>query len=728
MLNLRACLNSLRRAAPGLWTGLFPACGLAFLLGVILYTGLSGTAPIPVFEDIRNSHQKSDALLLDRNGMVIHELRVNDKGRRLDWTGLQDISPAMVKAVCRVEDRRFYRHRGVDWYAVVSAALKNPFAEKSRGASTITMQLAALTGKGLKPGASRRSFSQKYQQMLAALNIEKAWSKEQIMEAYLNLITYRGELQGIAAASRGLFNKDPSGLNDAESYILASLITSPGALIETTITRACRAAQSGAPAAPQICDDIRATARERLGIHYAISPAVADAPHVARKLLKGGRTQARSTLDGRLQRFAAGALSRQLSSLRDDHVFDGAVLVVENRTGEILAYVGNSGSSPGAPASAPFVDGVTALRQAGSTLKPLLYELALEKKYLTASSIIEDSPLNISTPSGLYVPQNYDKSFRGNVTVRTALSASMNVPAVKTVLLAGYGDFYDRLKKLGFDSLTRNAEFYGYSLALGAADISLIELTNAYRALANGGKWSELKLAFDVPAKKSRRVLDANASYIIADILADREARSATFGLENPLSTRFWSAAKTGTSKDMRDNWCIGFSDRYTVGVWVGNFSGQPMRNVSGVTGAAPVWLEVMNYLHEGRPSVVPRRPEGIVTARVSFEDGESAREEFFLKGTEPVTPVKVSAYQRPRITYPADEMLIAIDPEIPEESQFVPFRFEADKGKFHLVINGRQMASESSVVLWKPQPGRYELSLVDEAKRVVDKVSFMVK
>jgi len=179
----------------------------------------------------------------------------------------------------------------------------------------------------------------------------------------------------------------------------------------------------------------------------------------------------------------------------------------------------------------------------------------------------------------------------------------------------------------------------------------------------------------------------------------------------------------------MRDNWCIGYSDKYTVGVWVGNFSGQPMRNVSGVTGAAPVWLEIMNYLHANNPSIQPKKPDGVVLAGISFANvGEGAREEFFLKGTEPVAPVKVSAYQKPRITYPADEMLIAIDPEIPENSQFVPFQFEPEKGKFHWVINGKSLASSSSVVLWKPQRGKYELSIVDDKDRTVDKVNFVVR
>jgi penicillin-binding protein 1C len=305
----------------------------------------------------------------------------------------------------------------------------------------------------------------------------------------------------------------------------------------------------------------------------------------------------------------------------------------------------------------------------------------------------------------------------------------MNVPAVKTVLLVGVDNFYDRLRELGFESLRQSAEYYGYSLALGSADISLYELTNAYRTLANGGLGSEMRLTFEHPVKKAGRVFDPGAAYIISDILSDREARSATFGLENPLSTKFWTAVKTGTSKDMRDNWCIGFSDRYTVGVWVGNFSGEPMRNVSGVTGAAPVWLEIMNYLHAGRPSRQPRPPGDVVRAGIDFEGrAGSAREELFLGGTEPLAPVKVSAYQKPRITYPADEMLIAIDPEIPDDSQLVPFQFEPDRGKYRWVINGKSMASSSSIVLWKPQPGRYELSIVDDKEQVLHKVKFLVK
>jgi penicillin-binding protein 1C len=316
------------------------------------------------------------------------------------------------------------------------------------------------------------------------------------------------------------------------------------------------------------------------------------------------------------------------------------------------------------------------------------------------------------------------------VSVRTALSASINIPAVRTLLLVGLQPFVDRLKQLGFDSLTEEADYYGVALALGSADITLRELANAYRTLANGGQRSELKLRLDQKAGKPARVFDKNAALIVSHILSDREARSATFGLENPLSTRFWTAAKTGTSKDMRDNWCLGYSEKYTVGVWVGNFSGEPMRNVSGVSGAAPVWLEMMNALHAGRPSNPPRLPAGVMAARVSFhQDLEPPREERFLKGTEPISPVRLNTnYQKPRIIYPVPETLISLDPEIPEDLQRVPFQFQPSTHPYEWVLNDRKIGSADPLFLWKPERGKFVLSIVDRENRRIDSVEFLVK
>ena len=212
---------------------------------------------------------------------------------------------------------------------------------------------------------------------------------------------------------------------------------------------------------------------------------------------------------------------------------------------------------------------------------------------------------------GIYRPLDYDREFRGLVSMRTALASSLNVPAVRTTDMVGVEVFADRLRRLGFSGLVEEGDYYGAALALGSADVTLWQLVNAYRTLANGGKYSDLRLTTDADTQKSTRIYSPEASFVISDILSDRASRSTTFGLENSLATRYWSAVKTGTSKDMRDNWCVGYTDRFTVGVWVGNSSGAPMRDVTGITGAAPTWLNVMNYLHDRFGSGQIVRPPG---------------------------------------------------------------------------------------------------------------------
>jgi len=674
---------------------------------------------LPSFQDIKISYKKSDAVLLDRHGEVIHELRIDQKGRRLDWVSLKDISPSLLRAVIYSEDRRFHEHGGVDWRAVSAGVIKNMFTYKRRGASTITMQVASLLDKGLRPKGGKRSIGQKWDQIKAAGELEKGWSKDQILEAYLNLITFRGELQGIGASSRGLFDKAPGGLNEAESIILASLIRSPNAPAADVAKRGC--VLGNAMNAVVSCEDIKRLAESRLSGPYIVRSNATLAYHAAHQLLSKGEERVATTLDGRLQRFASEALQHQLNSLGNQNVNDGAVLVVENRTGDVLAYVGSSSES--------YVDGVKAKRQAGSTLKPFLYGLALEKRLITAASIIDDMPLNVETSAGLYVPQNYDKEFKGAVTVRTALSSSLNIPAVKTLILTGTESFVGRLRELGF-GLKESGDYYGYSLALGSADVSLYELVNAYRTLATGGLWSDLKL---VPGKKRvKRVMGSGASFIISEILSDRQARSLTFGLENPLSTRFWTAVKTGTSKDMRDNWCVGYSEKYTVGVWVGNFDGEPMWNVSGITGAAPAWLEIMDYLHRGISSSPPRPPAIILAKRVDFQHKiEPAREEWFIKGTEPnasLTPDASADHEPVRISYPTNGVIIALDPDIPEGQQMVFFEAQSTNPGLEWVLNNETLGPSGKVISWKPKAGKHLLALVDAEQQILDSVRFEVR
>ena len=684
---------------------------------------------LPGFDDIRASYLKSDAVLLDRHGAVIHELRIDAKGRRLDWAGIKDLSPSLIKAVIWSEDKRFYEHSGVDWMAMGSAAFSHLLSGTKRGASTITMQLVSVLEKDLRPKGSKRTLTQKWDQISAALELEKHWTKDQVLEAYLNLITFRSELQGIVAASRGLFGKDPSGLDEKESLLMAALIRAPNASAPIVATRACMLSESAANKTG--CETLRAFAGEILTRPYHITPHASLAPHVARQLLDEGAQKATSTIDGQLQKFASDVLSYQLRAISSQNVRDGAALVINNKTGEILAYVANSG----ADSSASHVDGIMAKRQAGSTLKPFLYGLAFESRLLTAASLLDDSPVDVPTPAGLYVPHNYDNDFKGQVSARTALSSSLNVPAVRTLMLVGTDDFVRRLKVLGFLDLNEG-DYYGLSMALGSVDVSLYELTNAYRVLANGGRWSSPSLKFD---RKSSgpQVMNPDAAFVVADILSDRAARGLTFGYENPLSTRFWTAVKTGTSKDMRDNWCIGFSSGYTVGVWVGNFSGAPMWNVSGTSGAAPVWLEIMNYLHANRPSSVPLPPAGVVAKRVEFRlSVEPSRSEWFVRGTEPPDrPTSIAGQEEsivntsdnPAIFYPPRDTIFAIDPDIPDENNFIFFQ-ATKQGQFYWVLNDKRIGAYAQTLPWKPGYGRYVLSLMDRQNLVMDSVSFEVR
>ena len=694
--------------------------GLVFALTLVAQVAV---ADIPPFDNVKNNWTSTEGTLLDRHGAPIHEMRVIEHGRRLAWTRLGDISPAALATIIRAEDKRFYKHDGVDWLALSDAALDTLLFSQPRGASTISMQVAAHLDAALKPTRQKRTVSQKWDQIAASRELENSWSKSQILEAYLNLSTFRGELQGVGAASRALFDKDPSGLDEPESLLLAVLLRGPNAKPEGVARRACQLAVN--MEVEVACVQLQRLARSALPAAPNIAPRVALAPHVARELLSAIHPRVQTTLDADLQAYATELLQQQLAALGASHVADAAALVVDNRSGEVLAYVGNAGAT----ASAIYVDGVRAPRQAGSTLKPFLYEMVIGQKLITAASLIDDSPVNLVTPGGLYVPQNYDRDFKGMVSARTALSSSLNVPAVRTLMLVGTDAFVERLQMLGFDDVIHDGDFYGFSLALGSAEVSLWQLTNAYRALANGGQWSPLRLerAFKTAATP---VLDPAASWIVASMLSDPLARSVTFGLENPLASRHWAAVKTGTSKDMRDNWCVGFTGRFTVGIWVGNFDGSPMHDVSGVTGAAPVWIELVDYLHRRSASTQPPRPQSVIARHLDYEkDIEAAREEYFVAGTEiDVVAAKPARTLRAEIAYPGDGSIIALDPDIPDSVQRVRFVAAPQLPGQRWQLDGEMLGTPDKPVLWAPQAGRHDLVLVDATGEELDRVHFEVR
>ena len=712
---------------PGAW-----AAGLALAAGPAL--------ALPSFDEVRADFRSSETLVLSREGEVIQRLRTDATVRRGQWLGLADVSPALQRALVLSEDRRFYEHSGVDWAAVSAAAWANLWHERTRGASTLTMQLAGLLDGDWRQGPGGRTVTQKMGQAVAAQLLERRWRKDQILEAYLNLVPFRGELVGIDALARTLFGKAAHGLDERESAVAAALVRAPNARPALVARRACgvlRDMQQG-QADCEALDLFTTAALQR----RAYDASAGIAPHFARQWLRGGHGAGqRSSLSAPLQRMAQQTLQRHLRELAGRNVQDAALVVLDNASGEVLAWVGSSGPL----SQAAEVDGLLALRQPGSTLKPFLYAQAIAEKRLTAASLLHDSPAQIATAGGLYIPQNYDRQFKGWVSVRQALGSSLNVPAVRTLVMVSPDAFFAQLRRLGL-ALRESGGYYGYSLALGSSEVRLLELANAYRALANGGRVSPVAYAPGARAAFTQ-ALDAGAAFIVGDILADANARVPTFGSDSVLNTRFWSAVKTGTSKDMRDNWAMGWSQRYTVGVWVGNAGGSPMHDVSGSSGAAPIWADVMAWLHRAAPSRAPRPPAGVLRQPVRFDGGadrlEGPREEWFVRGTQQavfaidmeasgayVTSASGKKHMNfgvpARIIAPAPGSIIALDPDIPPAHQRL--QFEATGGaRLRWRIDGKA-AGQGARLAWLPWPGRHRVELLDARGQLQDSLQIEVR
>ena len=712
---------------PGAW-----AAGLALAAGPAL--------ALPSFDEVRADFRSSETLVLSREGEVIQRLRTDATVRRGQWLGLADVSPALQRALVLSEDRRFYEHSGVDWAAVSAAAWANLWHERTRGASTLTMQLAGLLDGDWRQGPGGRTVTQKMGQAVAAQLLERRWRKDQILEAYLNLVPFRGELVGIDALARTLFGKAAHGLDERESAVAAALVRAPNARPALVARRACgvlRDMQQG-QADCEAVDLFTTAALQR----RAYDASAGIAPHFARQWLRGGHGAGqRSSLSAPLQRMAQQTLQRHLRELAGRNVQDAALVVLDNASGEVLAWVGSSGPL----SQAAEVDGVLALRQPGSTLKPFLYAQAIAEKRLTAASLLHDSPAQIATAGGLYIPQNYDRQFKGWVSVRQALGSSLNVPAVRSLVMVSPDAFFAQLRRLGL-ALRESGGYYGYSLALGSSEVRLLELANAYRALANGGRVSPVAYAPGARAAFTQ-ALDAGAAFIVGDILADANARVPTFGSDSVLNTRFWSAVKTGTSKDMRDNWAMGWSQRYTVGVWVGNAGGSPMHDVSGSSGAAPIWADVMAWLHRGAPSHAPRPPAGVLRQPVRFDGGadrlESPREEWFVRGTQQaVFAIDMEApdayiasasgkknmnFGTPaRIIAPAPGSIIALDPDIPPAHQRLQLQAQGGTA-LRWRIDGRPVG-QGAALAWLPWPGRHRVELLDAQGQMQDSVQIEVR
>jgi penicillin-binding protein 1C len=656
----------------------FSISGIIFLS--MIFGGSRMT--IPDFTSVKNHYRPSDVWIVDHQLRPMASLRQNPQHRSLDWVEWSQVSETFKQLIIQVEDQRFYHHFGVDFLALTHATWTGLINQKfKRGGSTLTMQLYRLLQRTSE--SAKTNYLRKIFQILGAIKLELTWSKDEILEAYINLLPLRGELVGLRAASMGFFDKHPEGLLTTESALLIALIRSPNAEIALVIKRACEILKS------VDCEPLHTLAETTIGKSYHLPrhrdliPILSD--HVKQSTSTPSLIQ--TTLDIRTQTMAMSLLREQLRILKPHNVNDGAVLVLETATGKVLAYVGNGAEGF---TSAAQVDGVQSKRQAGSTIKPFVYATALEKRLLTPSALLNDSPADITVaPGKVYHPRNYDHTFRGLVSASEALGSSLNVPAVKALQLMGESHVLQFLREFGLNDLFAD-DYYGPSLALGAVDVSLWEMTQGYRQLAT-----------------NKLVLSDQTRDDLFNMLAAPEYRRFTFGMNSLLSLPFPAAVKTGTSKDMRDNWCIGWTTDYTIGVWVGNFNGEPMWNVSGMSGAAPIWRHLMLSLSQQ----LIKNPHHLNQLTHYYSPA-------------PKLPVQMLT----RIRYPAPEMLVGIDPDIPKAIQKLPIEIENPLPGHSLYLNQTKLSLAKSTVLWSLEKGSFLLELKNSSDSTIDQVEFEVR
>lgn len=581
-------------------------------------------------------------VLLSRDGEPLRATRGLD-GVRQRWLPIAEIDADLLLAFVAAEDQRFFGHRGVDPLALARAARSNLKAGRVvSGASTISMQLARLVAP------SGRGWAGKLHQAAWALRLERHLDKAAILEQYLNRVPLGDNAVGVEAAARLYFGVSAREVSLGQATLLAGLASAPsrinplrdpnGSMARRERVLARLAARGGASA-----DEVaRAQAEPAMGTGERTRFL---APHFTSWILAGGapaRGTVRTTIDRNLQQTLEAEVRHTVATLGRFGVEEAALVALDNRTGGILAWVGSPDffAEPRGQ-----VDMVVSRRQPGSTLKPFLYGLAFDQGY-TPASILPDVATAYPTATGPYAPRNYDRRYRGPVRARDALGSSLNVPAVALAHRIGVPPFLATLRRAGFASLSRRADHYGLGLALGNGEVSLLELANGYRALANGGVARPTRWRADAAAglEDGVRVVSAQAAAQVVDILADPTARIAGFGTSTPLDFPFRTAAKTGTSRHFTDNWAVATTAGFTVAVWVGNFTGRPMQGVSGVTGAGPLLQRaVLAAASRYDPGTLAAPTDaGLVAAPVCRLSGMRASNrcpqlvEWFRPGTEP--------------------------------------------------------------------------------------------
>jgi len=621
--------------------------------------------------------------------------------------------PALLQTALIVsEDQHFYEHSGVDWPARAAAlALDIRMGGAVRGASSITEQVVRMVHP--RP----RNLWSRWVEGFEAMRLSSRVSKAQILEFYFNQVPYAERRRGVAQAARLYFRRGLDTLSPGEQLALAVLVRSPvGMDLRRNAPRARWAVNQLADRL-SMRGELSPTQREQIRSEpWVLSDPVAsiEAGHFVGRVLsvsRGGpvRAQIHTTLDPHIQLTAQQILDSALAGLAKRHVRDGALLVIDHEQNEVLAWVVSTGQSG--------YDTVLTPRQPGSTMKPLLYGLALERGW-TAATLIDDSDLSEAVGGGQHTFHNYSHRQYGLLRLRETLGNSLNIPAVKTLKFVGEDAFMERLHLLGVHSLTQHPDFYGDGLALGNGEVSLYEMAQAYTVLARQGRFRALTvLAQDTTPRPESVVFTPAVATLIGNIMADPDARMLEFGrgLQFPVDT----AIKTGTSTDYRDAWAIAFDYRHTVAVWMGNLDGSATNGITGAVGPAMVLRSVFSELNrdqDTRPLTVSR---DLVRADICRRDGQLAdgvcesTAEWFVPGTVPVKVERPEATVQYRLLQPTAGLLVAHDPRIPADLEALPMQIAPVPGleRVEWFVDGKLASSGTTTSYpWPLQHGTHSV------------------
>jgi penicillin-binding protein 1C len=687
---------------------------------------------------------QAGARILDRHGRLLYQVVDPERGVTRP-VRLADIAPSLRQATIAAEDASFASNPGLDPLAVARAAVQDlRVGDVVAGGSTITQQLARLR---YLPPAERdaHTLARKLHEAWLAPQLTLWLGKDAILEQYLNAVAYGNLAIGAEAAAWTIFNKPARELSLAESALLAGLPQAPADYDPFAHPDAARTRQrhvldlmvrdgfiSAETAAGAQAEPLRLNPR----------PYPIQAPHFVDMLrdqlagvlgqdqLERGGLHVWTTLDLDLQQAVERAVTRHLAAVGPEHdLTNAAVVALDPRTGEVLAMVGSADYFD--PAISGQVNLALAPRQPGSAFKPIAYAAALESGRYSLASILNDERTVFTTRRGeVYIPENYDHRFRGPVSLRVALASSFNVPAVQVLSDVGLASVLELATNMGLTTLAADTGRYDLSLALGGGEVRLLDLTAAYTTFATGGVYraplaiqrvedSQGRLVLNREPETGRRVLSPQTAWLISDILSDDAARTPGFGPHSALELDRPVAVKTGTTTDFRDNLTIGYTPQLAVGVWAGNADNHPMRDVSGVTGAAPLWHEVLTSALDGHPRIWLNRPDGLVEVELCAETPEPAgaecpnhRLDWLPVGllsrlpTRELLPV--------RLVSPDPGASFVLDPWMPASAQKLSIEAEAPgAARVELFVDGQLLAALTSPPYqagWSLTPGHHHV------------------